>query len=791
MQTKLYIQVILPLKLDWMPWYYTDGISVAVGDRVSLRFAGRRYSAVVAAVSGTPGIDVGRVLPIDRVESGLERISGQEIELWKFMADYYMCSVGEVFKLAYPMSRIEKEQAALRVQQRQRERKIRESQAVQARLERILARLEKCRTSLLSPHNETVTQRLKATELSLETSLASLQARLDSLRGELSEDLSPDGQSSRPELSENLLPSAESSRPEHSENLPPSAESSRPASRPSNPVAEQDWPQAGKMLRMMEEGGKTVLAVTAGQSGLWPDAVRRQLERGRNVLVLEAEIGAAGQLHRALADEFGERLLLYHSSIAQGRRRDVEDRLRSGKSYLVVGTRSALLLPFASLGLIVVLNEHDPAYKQDVTPRYHGRDLAAVLARIHGCGLLLCSATPSLESIANVLSGKYLMLPGAGSFVFPPAEIIDTAAEKRKRGMVGNISRRLIGRMAQELSSGGKVLLLRTWGDVHFLRDEVVKLFPQQSVSCLGDEDYRSEAQIILGTMSRAKALELSGIALVAVMLCDDLFARADFRSDERALQILRQLQLRRSEGAGSVSRTGRGGNIVIQTSRSSHPVYRMLSSSSSSSTSFSTSPSSSSSSSFSFPSSSSSSSSTDGGSFSYEEVMKQLLQERKVLNLPPYSRIVDVLIRDASPSRLNLMSSRLAQSLREVCGGAAGSSSVPVGGRDAGLSPAPGAGGAAGSSLPQGSCGAARISPVRGAGGAGCPASESYVRFEGVITEPFNAAPWESDLLRIRIVLPKGQGIAEAKRTILAAVAAFEKKNSYTSHIHFDVDPV
>ncbi len=771
-QTKLYIQVILPLKLDWMPWYYTDGISVAVGDRVSLRFAGRRYSAVVAAVSGTPGIDVGRVLPIDRVESGLERISGQEIELWKFMADYYMCSVGEVFKLAYPMSRIEKEQAALRVQQRQRERKIRESQAVQARLERILARLEKCRTSLLSPHNETVTQRLKATGLSLETSLASLQARLDSLRGELSEDLSPDGQSSRPELSENL---------------PPSAESSRPASRPSNPVAGQDWPQAGKLMRMMEEGGKTVLAVTAGQSGLWPDAVRRQLERGRNVLVLEAEIGAAGQLHRALADEFGERLLLYHSSIAQGRRRDVEDRLRSGKSYLVVGTRSALLLPFASLGLIVVLNEHDPAYKQDVTPRYHGRDLAAVLARIHGCGLLLCSATPSLESIANVLSGKYLMLPGPGSFVLPPAEIIDTAAEKRKKGMVGNISRRLIGRMAQELSSGGKVLLLRTWGDVHFLRDEVARLFPQQSVSCLGDEDYRSEAQIILGTMSRAKALELSGIALVAVMLCDDLFARADFRSDERALQILRQLQLRRSEGAGSVSRTGRGGNIVIQTSRSSHPVYRMLSSSSSTSfstspsssssfstspspsSSFSTSPSSSSSSSFSTsPSPSSSfSSSTDGGSFSYEEVMKQLLQERKALNLPPYSRIVDVLIRDASPSRLNLMSSRLAQSLREVCGGAAGSSSVPVGGRDAGLSPAP------------------------GAGGVGCPASESYVRFEGVITEPFNAAPWESDLLRIRIVLPKGQGIAEAKRTILAAVAAFEKKNSYTSHIHFDVDPV
>ena len=681
--SRLYIQVILPLKLDWMPWYYTDGESIAVGDRVSLRFALRQYSAVVAAVSGTPGIDPGRVLPIERVESGLERISGREIELWKFMADYYMCSVGEVFKVAYPARRIEKEQSALRVRERQQERKLREIQTVQARAERLRARLEKCRASLQSPHKETVTQRLQATELSLESSLAALQTRLDSLRQE-------GNSSTGVQL--------------------PEEESSRPASRPANPVAVRDQPQAGKLTRMMEEG-KTVLAVSAGQNGLWLNQVRRQMESGRSVLVLEAEIGAAAQLHRALAEEFGERVLLYHSSLPDGQRRDVADRLRSRKAHLVVGTRSALLLPFASPGLIVVLNEHDPSYKQDVTPRFHGRDLAAVLARIHGCGLLLCSATPSLESLINVQSGKYSMLTEPEPFVLPPAEIIDTAEEKRKNGMVGNFSRRLIAMMARTLEHGGNVLLLRTWGDVHFLRDEVVPLFPEQSVCCLGDEDFTPDARIILGTMSQSKTLPLSRISLVAVMLCDNLFARADFRADERALQILRQLQLRRSEGAGFVSRAGGvgagGGNIVIQTSRSSHPVYRMLSG--------------------------------GGGAYSYDEVVKLLLQERRALNLPPYSRIVDVLIRDSSSPRLHLMASRLVLSLREVCGGGTGAGML----------------------------------------------------FEGVITEPFNTAPWEADLLRIRIVLPKGKGVAAAKSAILSAVAAFEKRNSYTSHIHFDVDPV
>ncbi len=670
MPQKRYIQVILPLKLDWMPWYSTDIEAIAVGDRVSLRFAGRHYSGVVATVSDTPGIEEDRVLPIDRQENGLERITEQEIELWKFIAEYYMCTIGEVFKSAYPLQRIEKEQTAARIQQRAEARAQREREKLESQAARLQMRLDKCLQQLQSRHNEAVTARLEASRTSIEQSLSDLRAQLPLL-----------GQ-----------PAADST----------ASESSRPACQPSNPdsdgaspdeTSRQDWPQAGKLAEMMESG-KTVLAVSAGQIGLWRTLVREQLDAGRSVLVLDSEIGAVEGLFRELVPEFGEAVLLYHSAVSAGLRRNVSDRLRSGRPHLVTGTRSALLLPFKSLGLIVLLNEHDPAYKQDITPRFLGRDLAAVLARIHSSRLLLCSATPSLESIANVLSGKYLMFNDSAPSVCPPAEIIDTAAEKRKNGMVGNFSRRLMAMMTLTLSRGEKVLLLRTWGDVHFLRDELVPLFPEASVSCFGDEDYNTDAQIILSTMFQSKSLPLASIGLVAVMLCDNLFARADFRADERALQILRQLQLRRS--------AGKENNIVIQTNRSSHPVYKML---------------------------------AGRRAFSYDDVVKLLLQERRDLGLPPYKRIVDILVRDSSASRLQLMASRLAASLRNL--------------------------------------------------------TASMTAAPTSVTDPFNASPWETDLLRIRIILPRGSEAASVKRSVFQAVNAFEKQNSYPSHIHFDVDPV
>lgn len=109
MLSRRYIQVILPLKLAWEPWYSCDE-EVLPGDRVLVRNAGRRYIGVVSSVTGTPDIDTRKILPVERIERGLERILPTEIRFWRFIAKYYLCSIGEVYKYAYPSGEIRAEE---------------------------------------------------------------------------------------------------------------------------------------------------------------------------------------------------------------------------------------------------------------------------------------------------------------------------------------------------------------------------------------------------------------------------------------------------------------------------------------------------------------------------------------------------------------------------------------------------------------------------------------------------------------------------------------------------------
>ena len=130
MAEKRYIQVILPLRLGWEPFYaLPNGISVQVGDRVKVLFARKPYLAVVSRTDTQPSIDNRKVFTIQSVESDLPRVSEQEIAFWRQVADYYLCSIGEVYKLAYPAARAEEMKATA-------------NQARQDRLEDRIARLE-------------------------------------------------------------------------------------------------------------------------------------------------------------------------------------------------------------------------------------------------------------------------------------------------------------------------------------------------------------------------------------------------------------------------------------------------------------------------------------------------------------------------------------------------------------------------------------------------------------------------------------------------------------------------
>ena len=136
------------------------------------------------------------------------------------------------------------------------------------------------------------------------------------------------------------------------------------------------------------------------------DAVRSS---GRGVLMLVPEIALTPQVAALFRARFGEAVAIQHSGLSDGERHDQWHRIRRGDVDVVIGTRSAVFAPLANPGLIIVDEEHDTSYKQDETPRYHGRDVAIMRAKSAGALVVLGSATPTLESYANALSGRYTL----------------------------------------------------------------------------------------------------------------------------------------------------------------------------------------------------------------------------------------------------------------------------------------------------------------------------------------------------------------------------------------------
>lgn len=151
----------------------------------------------------------------------------------------------------------------------------------------------------------------------------------------------------------------------------------------------------------------------SGKTEVYLRAAQAALAAGHGVLILVPEIALGTQIVRWVRERFGDLVAEYHSQLKPAARRRAWWEARTGRARVVVGARSAVFVPVAKLGLIIVDEEHEPSYKQGETPRYHGRDTALMRARLQGAVTVLGSATPSLEANANALQGKYerLLLP--------------------------------------------------------------------------------------------------------------------------------------------------------------------------------------------------------------------------------------------------------------------------------------------------------------------------------------------------------------------------------------------
>ena len=184
---------------------------------------------------------------------------------------------------------------------------------------------------------------------------------------------------------------------------------------------------------------------------------------GKRVLVLVPEIVLAPAIARAFRGVFGERVAIQHSGLSAGERHDQWHRIRRGDIDVVVGTRSAVFAPVDTLGLVVVDEEHDGSYKQEDSPRYHGRDAAIVRARQAGALVVLGSATPSMETYHNAMSGRYsrVVLPQRVlERPLPSVQIVDMRSELASQGAETVLSTPLLAGISERLERGEQSLVL-------------------------------------------------------------------------------------------------------------------------------------------------------------------------------------------------------------------------------------------------------------------------------------------------------------------------------------------
>lgn len=215
----------------------------------------------------------------------------------------------------------------------------------------------------------------------------------------------------------------------------------------------------------------------SGKTEVYVRLARHVMDAGRRVLVLVPEIALTPVLAGLLAAAFGSRVAIQHSGLSEGERHDQWQRIRRGGVDLVVGTRSAVFAPLGRLGLIIVDEEHEASYKQDETPRYHGRDVAVKRAQMDGALVVLGSATPSLESAANAAAGRYARVSMRRRILDRPladVRVVNMRGELAASGAEHALSRPLVEAMEQRLAAGEQCLVLlnrRGFATVIFCRE--------------------------------------------------------------------------------------------------------------------------------------------------------------------------------------------------------------------------------------------------------------------------------------------------------------------------------
>ena len=516
-----YVDVILPLPLAGSFTYRlsdSHAAMVQMGSRVVVQFGAKRYytAIVVRKHDEAPQGDyevkeVAEVLDADPI------VLPEQLRLWQWIADYYMCSLGDVYKAALPsglkmesetMVELnsafmvetplkEKEQALLdallinpkqRVQQLLNTCKLRNGMhLIKSLLDMGAVTVDEAMRQSYKPKNE-VHVRIAEGYRSEDALSGALQMLRRAIKQQqlllalidLTECEAPDYMP-RKELSRSML---------LKESGMTSAVLSGLVSKgivetyivevgrldmPDDTSTFNLSPLSAHQQRAFEEISKTweehdvclLHGVTSsGKTEVYIHLINEQLKRGRQALFLLPEIALTQQMTERLRRAFGTRLGVYHSKFSDAERVEIWNRQLSDTPYdVILGVRSSVFLPFKNLGLVIVDEEHETTYKQqDPAPRYHARSVAVMMAAYHKGKTLLGTATPSVESYYNAQCGKYglvQMTERYSQVQLPRIEVVDLKEEYRKKRMYGPFSTLLHDAMRDALNEGKQVILFQ------------------------------------------------------------------------------------------------------------------------------------------------------------------------------------------------------------------------------------------------------------------------------------------------------------------------------------------
>ena len=452
----------------------------------------------------------------------------------------------------------------------------------------------------------------------------------------------------------------------------------------------------------------------SGKTEIYTELIQKVINQGKQVLYLVPEIALTTQLINRIRAVFGDSVGIYHSKFSENERveiwksilRENDSSINARHFNIVLGTRSAIFLPFNNLGLIIIDEEHDNSYKQqDPAPRYHARDAAMYLAGLHKSKVLLGTATPSFETYYNALQQKYGLVTLAqrfGNASLPGTVICDLKKETQQHQNKSIFSHQLVNAITMALAQKEQIILFQNrrgfapytecsscnWiphcshCDValiyhkqtnklscHYcgyamqpptscgacgnnnlkykgfgtekIEEEIEILFPSAKVARMDLDTTRSKyaykqliddfelgnIDILVGTQMVTKGLDFDHVSVVGVLNVDSVLNFPDFRSYEKAYQLIIQV-------SGRAGRKDKAGKVYIQTSQPEHNVINHV---------------------------------LDGD---YRLFYQSQINERQQFHYPPFTRLIELSIVSKDVEVVNDIAQQLANQLKPLFGG-------------------------------------------------------------------------------------------------------------------------